>query len=115
MTRSLSTNTIMGLNVVGLRRAGFSAQERQLLKKALDILYRSQFTTSQAVQHLREQFIHPLIQEFCDFISASERGICHFVRRGEGVISPEEDQLFEYDRPTDACSYSPCLKCCYYP
>ncbi|MFN4278749.1 acyl-ACP--UDP-N-acetylglucosamine O-acyltransferase [Thermosynechococcus sp.] len=84
MTRSLSTNTIMGLNVVGLRRAGFSAQERQLLKKALDILYRSHFTTSQAVQHLREQFVHPLIQEFCDFISASERGICHFVRRGEG-------------------------------
>lgn len=80
MTRSLSTNTIMGLNVVGLRRAGFSAQERQLLKRALDILYRSSLNTSQAVQYLREQMAHPLIQEFCDFISASKRGICHFVR-----------------------------------
>ncbi|WP_448532782.1 acyl-ACP--UDP-N-acetylglucosamine O-acyltransferase [Parathermosynechococcus lividus] len=88
MTRSLSTNTIMGLNVVGLRRAGFSAQERHILKHALDVLYRSALNTSQAVQQLREQLDHPLIQEFCDFISASERGICHFIRRRDSRDPP---------------------------
>lgn len=80
MTHSLSRNTIMGLNIVGLRRAGFSPEERQLLKRALAVLYRSDLNTTQAIAQLKEKFDSPLVSELAQFIEASERGICTFIR-----------------------------------
>jgi UDP-N-acetylglucosamine acyltransferase len=40
------------LNLVGLKRAGFSAADLQMLKKAFRILYRSEFTFKQALEQL---------------------------------------------------------------
>jgi UDP-N-acetylglucosamine acyltransferase len=80
MTRSVSPNTIMGLNVVGLRRAGFSADDRKLLKQALYLLYQSDLSVPNAVAKL-EQIDSPLVQEMCEFIRSSERGICKFFKR----------------------------------
>lgn len=80
MTRSVSPNTIMGLNVVGLRRANVSADERKALKQALQILYQSDLSVSNAVGRIRATLKSPLIEEMCAFIDASERGICKFFR-----------------------------------
>lgn len=82
ITRSTSANLVMGLNIVGLRRAGFSAQERQTLKQAFRVLYRSGLNVSQALERLEQDFDSPAITELCDFIKTSKRGICKFVRRG---------------------------------
>ena len=41
---------VSGLNVLGLRRAGVSAQSRADLKQAYKLLYRSQLNMSQAVE-----------------------------------------------------------------
>jgi UDP-N-acetylglucosamine acyltransferase len=69
-------NTIGGLNVVGMRRAGLSAPERQLVKDAFRILFLSGLTISQAVARVRESLEGDLIVEICDFIEASRRGVC---------------------------------------
>ncbi|MEM8810551.1 MAG: acyl-ACP--UDP-N-acetylglucosamine O-acyltransferase [Cyanobacteria bacterium P01_G01_bin.38] len=81
MTRSVSANTIMGLNTVGLRRAGVSAQERKTLKQAFQTLFQSDLSLPSAVEKLQGQFESPLVQELAAFIQASERGICKFLRR----------------------------------
>lgn len=80
MTRSVSPNMIMGLNIVGLRRAKVSADDRKLLKQALQILYQSDLSVSNAVQQIHTTLKSPLIEELCTFIDASERGICKFFR-----------------------------------
>lgn len=81
MTRSVTINTIMGLNVVGLRRAGLSSEERHVLKRAIQVLYQSGLSIPSAVDKLEQELDSPLIDEICEFIRTSERGICKFFRR----------------------------------
>ncbi|MGC8712206.1 MAG: acyl-ACP--UDP-N-acetylglucosamine O-acyltransferase [Leptodesmis sp.] len=84
ITRSVSPNTIMGLNVVGLRRAGFTASDRRMLKQALLVLYTSGLNVSQATDKLEREFDSELVQELCQFIRESKRGICKFFKRSGG-------------------------------
>lgn len=79
ITPALAFNQVMGLNVIGLRRAGFRATDRNILKAALTTLYRSGLNVSQAVEKLTTDFDSPLVEELCQFIRASKSGICHFV------------------------------------
>jgi len=69
---------VRGLNVVGLRRAGFSAEERELIKTAYKILYHSNLNTSQALEKMKDDKVlkeSPTIKEFIEFIEKSDRGI----------------------------------------
>jgi UDP-N-acetylglucosamine acyltransferase len=65
-----------GLNVVGLRRSGFSTEALRTLKEAYRIVYASELNTSQALAEL-ESVAHfpPEVQPFIDFIKRSQRGI----------------------------------------
>ncbi|MBD2580542.1 acyl-ACP--UDP-N-acetylglucosamine O-acyltransferase [Oscillatoria sp. FACHB-1406] len=95
ITRSMCSNTVMGLNVVGLRRAGYTSEERLYLKRALRALYRSDITVSQAVNRIEAEFSSALVGELCEFVKDSKRGICKFVKgsKGEPALfgnSPEE-------------------------
>src|SRR5262249_42667680 len=49
-------NLMCGLNIVGLRRAGVTAEERLELKRAYHLLFRSGTNLRQAVAEAREQF-----------------------------------------------------------
>jgi UDP-N-acetylglucosamine acyltransferase len=89
ITRSVSPNTIMGLNVVGLRRAGFTASDRRILKQALMVLYSSGLNISQATEKLEQEFDSELVQEWCAFIRSSKRGICKFFKRS--IANEDED------------------------
>lgn len=95
MTRSVSPNTIMGLNVVGLRRAGFTAEDRRVLKQALMVIYNAGLNSSQAIAKLTEEFDSELVQEWCQFIQASKRGLCKFFRRTEQSQEPTQEQAQE--------------------
>jgi UDP-N-acetylglucosamine acyltransferase len=65
-----------GLNVVGLRRHGFSAETIRTLKKAYHVVYTSGLNTSQALEKLEQEFPgSPEVQCFADFIKRSQRGI----------------------------------------
>ena len=69
--------TLWGLNTIGLRRANFSPQTRQLLKRAYRILFRSGLNTSQAISEIENELeLIPEIRHLCQFIKNSERGIC---------------------------------------
>lgn len=93
MTRSVSPNTIMGLNVVGLRRAGFSASDRRILKQALGVLYNSGLNISQATDKLENEFDSELVREWCQFIRDSKRGICKFFKRANRSEDPDEAEM----------------------
>ena len=47
-------NSVFGLNVIGLKRAGFSAQDRDEIKNAFKLLYRSGRNTSQALAEAKK-------------------------------------------------------------
>lgn len=68
--------TYGGLNVVGLRRRGFSSESRNIIKKAYRILFRSEYNTSQAVEKIREELPDTEeIRRILTFIKESRRGL----------------------------------------
>ncbi len=66
---------VVGLNLVGLRRAGFDAGARRALKRALRLLYRSGLRQQQALEALERDAPSPEVRHLIDFVRASERGI----------------------------------------
>ena len=72
-------NVVVGVNVIGLRRAGFSATERDEIKRAFKLLYRSGLNARQAVEEAATLDFGPLGREFFDFVAnARKRGIAPF-------------------------------------
>jgi UDP-N-acetylglucosamine acyltransferase len=65
-----------GLNVVGLKRAGFQAHQLTALKKAYRLLYRSGLKLDEALERISSEIPTPETLHLVDFIRRSERGIC---------------------------------------
>jgi UDP-N-acetylglucosamine acyltransferase len=65
-----------GLNLVGLRRAGFSASEIATLKSAYRTLYRSGLKLEDALAHIETELPSEHIRHLVEFIRSSKRGIC---------------------------------------
>jgi UDP-N-acetylglucosamine acyltransferase len=72
-------NSVFGLNVVGLRRAGLSAQDRDEVKAAFKLLYMSGLNISQALEKAATMEFGAPAREFFAFIAAAKkRGICPY-------------------------------------
>jgi UDP-N-acetylglucosamine acyltransferase len=72
-----SLNCVVGLNSVGLRRGGFSAAQRQEIKNAFKLLYKSGLNTAQALEAARQGSWGTEASEFFHFVAnAKRRGIC---------------------------------------
>ena len=67
---------VRGLNIVGMRRAGMSTEQRHRVKEAFWVLYRSGLNVPNAVVKLRQLEPSPEVQAILDFIEGSERGLC---------------------------------------
>ena len=67
---------VAGLNTVGLRRAGFTPEQRAQIKIAFNLLYRSGLNTTQAKARLRAETGNPYAAEFAYFLDHAKRGIC---------------------------------------
>ena len=80
----ITTNRVTGLNVIGMRRGGFTPDQRLQVKKAFGLVYRSGLNVSQAVVRIRESFTEGPAVEFCAFIEQSKRGICGLGRHSDG-------------------------------
>jgi UDP-N-acetylglucosamine acyltransferase len=65
-----------GLNLVGLRRAGFVSQQIDLLKKAYKVLYRSGLHLEDALHRIETGLPDENTLHLVRFIRASKRGIC---------------------------------------
>jgi UDP-N-acetylglucosamine acyltransferase len=67
---------LYGLNLVGLKRKGFSDNAIATLKKAYKIVFRSGLTQDDAIHKALEAFPDsPEVQTLVDFIRSSKRGI----------------------------------------
>lgn len=67
---------LRGLNYIGLKRNKFSKDERNQLKKAYKILFKSRLKLENALDRLLEEFKDvPNIKYLVDFIKNSKRGI----------------------------------------
>ena len=77
-----------GLNSVGLRRAGFTPEERQALKRAYQILFRSGLPLAAALAAL-EQMEDAHVRHLASFIRGSRRGFTR-ARAAGGETAPEE-------------------------
>ena len=65
-----------GLNIVGLRRAGFSVAQVSRLKKAYQLLYRAGLKLEDALVRIGQEVSDENTAHLIRFIRASERGIC---------------------------------------
>jgi UDP-N-acetylglucosamine acyltransferase len=82
-------NTIGGLNAVGLRRAGFNPAQRQEIKNAFKLLYKSGLNTAQALLSADELDWGPDAREFFDFVrEAKKRGICDLIETSRFSSTP---------------------------
>ena len=81
-------NQVFGMNILGLRRAGFSPAERDEIKRAFKLLYESGLNTKQALEKAAETGFGPIGREFFDFVAdAGKRGIVSYSggSRGRGL------------------------------
>ncbi|MCC6502958.1 MAG: acyl-ACP--UDP-N-acetylglucosamine O-acyltransferase [Deltaproteobacteria bacterium] len=68
--------SVYRLNAVGIRRQGFTREEIDEIKKAYRIVFRSNLSTSAAVDRLRQEMPDSKhAKRFADFIAGSKRGI----------------------------------------
>jgi UDP-N-acetylglucosamine acyltransferase len=69
-------NCVTGLNVVGLRRAGFSSETITALRESFRILYKEGRTLSNALDRIESDFgTTPEVAEFVTFIRETKVGI----------------------------------------
>jgi UDP-N-acetylglucosamine acyltransferase len=84
-------NVIAGVNTIGLRRAGFTAEEILAVRKAFHLLYRSGLMLKLAIQKLEMELAGvPVVQEIVDFIKASKRGIVRPTGKRGGAAADED-------------------------
>ncbi|MFH0990392.1 MAG: acyl-ACP--UDP-N-acetylglucosamine O-acyltransferase [bacterium] len=70
-----------GLNIIGLRRRGFSPKAIEIIDKAYYLIYQSNLNVSQAVARIKEEVeLIPEVQSILDFIAQSKRGIIPALR-----------------------------------
>lgn len=69
---------LAGLNIVGLRRRGFSREQIQDLRRAYRLLFADEGTLAERVEDVGEEFSpHPTVHEILDFIRGrGDRALC---------------------------------------
>jgi len=73
---ALRTNEMCGLNVVGLRRANVSAQERMELKRLYHLLFRGGKNLRDALAEAQKNFTGASAKILLEFVAGAKRGVC---------------------------------------
>lgn len=77
---------LSGLNLIGLKRRGFTAEEMTVLKKSYRMLFTEGLPLKEAILRLREEYpASRLVTHFTAFVAESQRGVC----RPRGNADPE--------------------------
>ena len=80
-TIAAERNSVFGINAIGLKRAGFSAKDREEIKNAFKLLYASGLNISQTLEKAATLDLGAPAREFFDFVAhAKKRGICPYKR-----------------------------------
>jgi UDP-N-acetylglucosamine acyltransferase len=69
---------LAGLNIIGLRRRGFTREQIHDIRRAYRLLFADEGTLSERVEDVAEEFsTHPFVHEILDFIrEGKDRSIC---------------------------------------
>ncbi len=77
---------VVGINSVGLRRNGFTPEERNTIKECYKIIYNSQYNITEAAKKLLEIYPNNEITKYIsEFVISSNRGIVKGFRKEENV------------------------------
>lgn len=77
MTVSGQPTRVVGLNTIGLQRAGLGRKDRAALKKAMFILFRSKRSYKTGIEQIRRELEpNPLLDELIEFMATTDRGVC---------------------------------------
>jgi UDP-N-acetylglucosamine acyltransferase len=85
------THVVRGLNLVGLRRAGFDRARLRALVTAFRILFRRRRNLALAMPEVEATVSSPEVDELLAFIRASRRGVAQGPRRGGGGDGEDEE------------------------
>jgi UDP-N-acetylglucosamine acyltransferase len=66
---------VVGLNQIGLRRAGYSSEDVRRLKEAYRLIYRSSLSWNEILARLQREFADGPGALFYQFLSTTTRGI----------------------------------------
>jgi UDP-N-acetylglucosamine acyltransferase len=69
---------IAGLNLVGLKRNGFSAEQRARIKAVYRLIFRSGLRINEGLAEAARRHPSAETDSIINFISASERGVTGF-------------------------------------
>ena len=69
---------ILGLNVVGLRRGGFTQEQRSRIKAVYRLIFRSGLRLGEALVRAETQYPSPETQQIVQFIQSSHRGLISY-------------------------------------
>ncbi|MBF0622044.1 MAG: acyl-ACP--UDP-N-acetylglucosamine O-acyltransferase [Magnetococcales bacterium] len=68
---------VTGVNVVGMRRSGYSEDDVRLIRAAHRVIFRSNLRLEEAISQLeRDHPVNPNVQCIVEFLQNSQRGIC---------------------------------------
>jgi UDP-N-acetylglucosamine acyltransferase len=93
----------VGLNIIGLRRAGYTDEEIRQLKQAYRIIYRSGLTWRETMQTLLETFEEGPAAQFLPFLASGKRGFTRerrVPRSASVTFSNRPDDVDELDFPS---------------
>ena len=85
----------LGLNVVGMRRAGITAPNRAQVKQAFKLLYRSGLNISQAIEEIKKSLSSPEVMYLVKFIEDSKRGIIDSAFNFENGAEDESEETLK--------------------
>ena len=75
-TIARGNNGICGLNIIGLRRAGFTGEQRLELKEIYHALFRGGQNLGAACAAARKRFTSSNARLLLDFVASAKRGVC---------------------------------------
>lgn len=83
---------VVGLNTIGLRRAGYALEDIRQLKQAYRIIYRSGLSWNDILQQLQEEFPEGCAAQFHQFMATTTRGIMTERRLPPGAVVRIRDE-----------------------
>lgn len=86
---ALRENKMCGLNVIGLRRAGFSTKERLELKQLYKALFRSGTNFREALGAAQKTFSSAPAKILLDFLAEAKRGVVTDIGKARGENEDE--------------------------
>jgi UDP-N-acetylglucosamine acyltransferase len=85
------THTVRGVNVVGLRRAGFSAARIAAIRRAVTTLFGRPLHLGRALARVEAEAMTDDVRHLVAFIRDSTRGVCVAPRRGRAELDDDAE------------------------